>query len=83
MHGPLAVAIGPIARYVQCHAGGAAYRGGAQPAWDGLALTWFESVDAMRESARTPAYAATRADEPNFVRGDLPFVITREHVVLG
>ena len=82
VHGPLAAAIGPIERYVQCHATSAAYRGGGKPPFDGLALTWFQSVDAMRASAATAEYEATRADEPNFVRGELPFVITREHVIL-
>ena len=82
VHGPLAAAIDPIRRYVQCHATSAAYRGSANPPWDGLALTWFESVDAMRASASTAEYEATRTDEPNFVRGELPFVIVREHVLV-
>ena len=67
---------------MQCHATSAAYRGAAKPAFDGLALTWFQSVDAMRASAATAEYEATRADEPNFVQGELPFVITREHVIV-
>ena len=38
----------------------------------------------MRESARTDAYARTRADEANFIApGELPFIITREHVVIA
>ena len=47
-------------------------RGGRTPAYDGLAQTWFESTDAMRRSAETPEYRATRDDERNFVAGERP-----------
>ncbi|MFH1240799.1 MAG: hypothetical protein V1689_00435 [Pseudomonadota bacterium] len=33
---------------------------------------------AMRLSAATPEYAATRADERNFLTEPLPFIITQE-----
>jgi hypothetical protein len=37
----------------------------------------------MRSGAATPEYAATRADEGNFLRdGHLPIIIAREHVIL-
>ena len=32
----------------------------------------------MRAGAATEAYAKTRADEANFLAGELPFVITTE-----
>ena len=83
-HGPLAAGIPSIRRYVQspCRLGG--YRGGQQPAYDGIAVTWFESTDAMRQGAETAAYAATRADEPNFIDTDnLPIILTTEHVIMG
>ena len=71
-----------IRRYVQSHCLLSEYRGGAQPAWDGVAITWFDGTDEMRRSAETPELAATRADEPNFLApGHLPFIITTEHVV--
>lgn len=77
VHGPLAARIDVIRRYVQSH-GLPAPDGSAQP-WDGLAVTWFDAVAAMRRSASSAAYAATRADEPNFLApGELPFVITTE-----
>ena len=41
-----------------------------------------DDTAAMRESATTEEYRLTRVDEPNFVSGHLPFVITREHVVI-
>jgi hypothetical protein len=46
--------------------------------YDGLAITWFDNVAAMRAGAATEAYARTRADEANFLAGELPFVITTE-----
>jgi uncharacterized protein (TIGR02118 family) len=77
-HGPLASRIAPIRRYVQSHA----IDDPGSRAYDGIASTWFDDTAAMRESATTEEYRLTRADEPNFVSGHLPFVITREHVVI-
>ena len=83
-HGPLASEIPVIVRYVQSHCRRGGYANGRQPPCDGVAITWFASTDAMRESARTDAYARTRADEANFIApGELPFIITREHVVIA
>lgn len=79
VHGPLAARIDVIRRYVQAH--GLRAPGLPQP-WDGLAITWFDDVAAVRRSASTPEYAATRADEPNFLAlGELPFLITTEREV--
>jgi uncharacterized protein (TIGR02118 family) len=84
VHGPLAARIPSIRRYVQSHVRESAYRDGRQPAYDGLAVTWFDSTDAMREGAKTEAYAATRADEPGFIdTARLAVIITTEHVILG
>ena len=83
-HGPLASEIPVIVRYVQSHCRRGGYANGRQPPCDGVAITWFASTDAMRESARTDAYARTRADEANFIApGELPFIIAREHVVIA
>jgi len=79
VHGPLASRIDVMRRYVQSHCVLSLYEQGRQPAWDGLAITWFDDIGAMRESATTPEYAQTRADEPNFLApGELPFLITTE-----
>lgn len=84
VHGPLGASIPVVLRYVQSHARAEDYTADAKPQWDGFALTWFASTDAMRESATTPEYAVTRADEPNFVApGHLPIIIAREHVIVG
>jgi len=83
IHGPLAARIPMIRRYVQCHTRPSAYRAGRQPLYDGVAEVWADSTDALRESEKTPEYAAVLADEPNFIdRSKLAFIITKEHTVL-
>lgn len=83
VHGPLGASIRTVLRYVQCHTRVSAYGRAEPPAYDGFALTWFADTDAMRASARSAEYAATRADEDNFLSVPLDFIITREHVVVG
>ena len=78
-HGPLAARIAPIRRYVQSHS----IDDPATRAYDGIASTWFDDVDAMRVSATTEEYRLTREDEENFVTPPLSFVITEEHVFLA
>jgi uncharacterized protein (TIGR02118 family) len=75
VHGPLAATIPTIRRYVQAHLSAGTREAGTAP-YDGLAITWFDDVAAMRAGAATEAYARTRADEANFLAGELPFVIT-------
>ena len=80
VHGPLAATISTIRRYVQAHLSPGTREGGIAP-YDGLAITWFDDVAAMRAGAATEAYARTRADEANFLAGELPFVITTERTI--
>ena len=77
VHGPLAATIPTLRRYVQAHLSPGTRDTGTAP-YDGLAITWFDDVAAMRAGAATEAYAQTRADEANFLAGELPFVITTE-----
>jgi uncharacterized protein (TIGR02118 family) len=79
VHGPLAAKIPTIRRYVQAHLSPGTREAGTAP-YDGLAITWFDDVAAMRAGAATEAYAETRADEANFLAGKLPFVVTTERV---
>ena len=82
-HGPIAARIPGLRRYEQNHVRLGAYRDGRRPEWDGLAITWFDSTDAMRAAATTDAYRHTRADEPNFiVARAVPTLLTKEFVVL-
>lgn len=83
VHGPLAAKIPTIRRYEQNHLALREYQKNASPPYDGLAITWFASTAEMRRGAATPEYAATRADEVQFLPGGhLPVIITREHVIL-
>lgn len=84
IHGPLGARIPMVRRYVQSHVRMSAYREGRQPLFDGVAEVWFDSTEAMRESARTREYEIVRADEPNFIDTGkpVPFIITQDFVVL-
>jgi uncharacterized protein (TIGR02118 family) len=81
-HGPIAARIPGNRRYVQCHTRPGIYAAGRTPAFDGIPISWFDDLDALRASGKSPEYAATRADEPNFmVSGRLPFVIASAHEI--
>ena len=82
-HGPIAATIPQIRRYVQSHVGPSAYAKGRTPAYDGFAITWFDDTAAMRAAATTDEYRRTRADEQNFLAGELPFIITREITIVS
>ncbi|NOT57930.1 MAG: EthD family reductase [Deltaproteobacteria bacterium] len=83
IHGPLGASIPVVRRYVQSHTRRSVYASGKTPVYDGVAITWFESTQAMRTSATMPEYARTRADEPNFIElGRLPVIITKEHMIV-
>jgi uncharacterized protein (TIGR02118 family) len=83
IHGPIAARIPVLQRYEQNHLEARIYARDPAPPYDGLAITWFRSTADMKRGAATPEYAATRADEPGFLAGHLPIIITREHVVVG
>lgn len=81
IHGPLGASIPPVNRYIQNHEVLESYNGSVQPKLDGLAITWFDSTQKMRESALTQEYSNTRADEENFLTIPLDFIITKEHII--
>jgi uncharacterized protein (TIGR02118 family) len=79
VHGPLAAQIPTIKRYEQAHLA-PRFRDRGAALFDGLAITWWDDVNSMREGTKDPVYAQTREDEHNFLDGELPFVITTERV---
>jgi len=82
VHGPLCAAIPAVRRYVQNHTRRSIYDSGRTPAFDGVAMTWFDDMDALRAAAPTPEFARLRDDVEKFVARDKsPFVLTREHVI--
>jgi uncharacterized protein (TIGR02118 family) len=79
-HAPIVLRLPGLRHYVQCHTIPSGYRNG-EPAYDGVAEVWFDSTEAMRETAKTAEYRAVRADEPNFLDlAKIDFVITDERV---
>ena len=81
-HGPIAAGIPGLRRYVQCHARRGGYEAGRSPVFDGIPMSWFDDLDAIRASGESAEYRATRADEPNFMApGRLPFVVATEHEI--
>lgn len=84
VHGPLGAAIPTLRRYVQSHTRRAAYDRGREPAWDGLALLWFDDFAALRAATETPEWARAKADDPNFIApGPVTFIVTTEHVIVA
>ena len=83
-HGPIAAGIETLRRYVQCQVRLGAYRKAEPPAFDGLAMAWFDDIDDMRKSGASNIYAQVKADEVNFLEpGRIGTILTREHVVIG
>ena len=82
VHGPIAASIPTMSRYVQSHVRMGAYARPEPPPFDGVAITWWADLDALRASAESDEYAATRADEPNFIAGVPPVILTTEHVIV-
>ena len=83
-HAPLAAKIPSLARYVVSIARASAYGPGRAPAYDAVALLWLDSPDALRAAGGTPEYRATVGDRVHFLApGAPPFIVTREHVIVG
>lgn len=83
VHGPLCVAAPAMRRYVQNHTRRAIYDSGRTPPYDGVAMAWFDSMEALRAAAPTPEMERLRADVDNFVARDRSAsVMTQEMVIL-
>lgn len=84
VHGPIAAAVPQVRRYVQSHVRRSAYERGRVPAFDGVALLWFDDTAGLRASGTTPEAARAAADLPNFLGpGASPVILTREHVIVA
>jgi uncharacterized protein (TIGR02118 family) len=84
VHGPIAAAIPALRRCVQSHTRRSAYEAGRVPAYDGAAITWYDSPDAFRVAAASAEYARVAADAPSFLSLDrIRSIFTREHVIVG
>lgn len=84
IHGPLALEVPGLRRYVQSHIRDERRRPDI-PALgvevDGIAETWYDDADAMVRAAATPEMKALHADGALFI-GRIQSFITHEHVVI-
>ena len=82
-HAALAVKVPGQQRYVVSATRASAYSAGRTPAYDGAALMWFESPDALKAAGTSAEYQALIADRTHFLTSDQPpFILTREHVIV-
>lgn len=83
-HARLLAAIPGLRRCVLSATRRSAYVAGRAPAYDGVTLMWFDSLDTLRAAAGSSAYTAAVADRAHFLAtGSPPFIVTREHVITG
>jgi uncharacterized protein (TIGR02118 family) len=83
-HAALASKIPGVQRYVVSATRASAYAAGRTPAYDGAALMWFASPEAVKSAGASPEYQALTADRANFLAtAQPPFILTREHVIVG
>lgn len=83
-HAALVTRVPGVRRYVISATRPSAYTGGRQPAYDGAALMWFESGDALKAAGGSAEYKALVADRAHFLApGQPPFLLTTEYVVVG
>ena len=84
VHGPIAVLLPGLRRYVQSQTRRSAYEGGRNPTYDGVVLTWFDSTEAIRRTVATGEYARVLADGTVFLSpGSIRAILTREHVIVA
>jgi uncharacterized protein (TIGR02118 family) len=83
-HGPILAGVPGLRRCTLSATRRSAYTAGHAPVYDGATLMWFDSGDALRAAAGSPAYAAAVADRVRFLApGSPPFIMTRQHVIVG
>ena len=84
IHGPLALKVPGLRRYVQSHIRDRRRRPDIPDIGievDGIAETWYDDADAMARAAATPEMKALHADGALFI-GRIQSFITHEHVVI-
>ena len=85
IHGPLALKVLGLRRYVQSHIRDERRRPDIPAIGvevDGIAETWYDDADAMARAAATPEMKALHADGALFI-GRIQSFITHEHVVIA
>ena len=83
IHGPLCQAAQAMLRYRQSHTRRSAYDRGKAPSYDGVAMIWYQDMQALRSAAATPEFEMLRSDVENFMARDRSCsVLTREQIIL-
>lgn len=84
VHGPLALQMSKLRRYVQSHRC-APLPGFESCPYDGVAEIWFDDLATLTALPQDPEYqSGAQADEPNFLdMSKLAFLATREEVVIA
>lgn len=83
VHGPLALKIPGLLRYVQCHALPSMYAKG-EPLFDGAAQVWFADLAAMNQAFTSKAYLEeARPDGAKFIAPDgvMSLIVEENRVV--
>ena len=84
IHGPLALAVPGIRRYVQSHIAGTRTRADipeTEVEVDGVAELWYDDEAALRASAATPEAKALYADGALFIGRIKTFVIDEQTII--
>jgi uncharacterized protein (TIGR02118 family) len=85
IHGPLALKVPGVRRYVQTHIIGERTRPDiptTEVEIDGVAELWFDDLDAMARSNASPEAKALHADGALFI-GRIKTFVTEEKVIIG
>ena len=84
IHGPLALKVPGLRRYVQSHIRDERRRADIPAIGvevDGIAETWYDDAEAMARAVATPEMKALQADGALFI-GRIQSFLTHEHVVI-
>ena len=85
IHGPLALAVPGLRRYVQNHIEGERMRPDiptTEVEIDGIAELWFDDQAALEAAARTPEMKALHADGAKFI-GRIKSYVVEEKFIIG
>jgi len=84
VYGPAVDELPGLMRYAQFHARPGGYRGGREPLFDGLDVTWFPDGETLGYALSSEQARAARAMEPAFLDAGEPAVlVARELTLIG
>jgi uncharacterized protein (TIGR02118 family) len=86
VHGPLALPVPGIRRYVQSHITGTRTRADiaeTEVEIDGFAELWYDDEDSLRRSAATPEAQRLYADGATFIGRIKTFIVEEKEIIPG